>query len=84
VRIGRDPALCNLTMNPYNTKLSKAHLEVRFIGDEYEVRDLWTKGGSYHGTSMMRIPSERPLRVEPGTHVHLADESCGFRLGDGR
>lgn len=80
IRIGRDPASCNLVITEDTSKVSRAHCTISYNAAQrcFVVTDL-SKNGTF--TKTIKLPYNVPTNISCGSEIQLADSCNIFRLG---
>lgn len=85
LRIGRDPALCNLVLGEEFAKISKLHAEISGTTrpGEYCLKDMGSRNGTFRNDGR-RVPEGNGIVLRAGESFYLVDKRCMFRIENGR
>ena len=77
--LGRDPEVCDLVFDPDTAGISKKHAEVKFEDGGVQVRDSYSKLGTF--LDGKRLSPGQWTAAEPGQQLRLGDGDISFKIG---
>ncbi len=85
LRIGRDPAMCNLVLSEGLVKVSKLHAEITGTSrqGEYCLRDMGSRNGTFR-IDGRKVPEGNGILLRDGDSFYLVDKRCMFRIENDR
>lgn len=79
VRVGRDPARCQLIFPEGTPGVSSLHCELRFYGGRLYLTDLGSRYGTFRNGA--QLTPNQPAELKPGDRFYLGDPNNGFQVG---